>query len=162
MLRRFVLPLLIAGVVARPAFAQAAHPVMVVTDSGTRSLDAADLARLPRDTARMTFHGQPPMLYEGPSLSSVLRSAGVRTDLLRGPDLSTRIVVEASDGYRIVLALADLDPGLGSRRMILADRVDGQLLSADEGPRRLIIADDARPSRSARQVVPIKVLSEPR
>lgn len=73
-----------------------------------------------------------------------------------------RLVAEASDGYRIVLALSDLDPSLGGRRILLADRVDGKPLPADEAPWRLIIPGDQRPARSARQVITIRVIAEPR
>ena len=91
-----------------------------------------------------------------------MREAGVRTDSLRGPALATRLVVEASDGYRVVLTLADLDPSLGGRRVLLADRVDGKPLPADEAPWRLIIVGDQRPARSTRQVVRIRVIAESR
>jgi len=125
-------------------------------------VSAASLQKLARDTARMEFHGQPPVVYEGISLAAVLREAGVRSDSLRGPALATRLVVEAADGYRIVLTLADLDPSLGGRRVLLADRLDGKALPASEAPWRLIVVGDQRPSRSARQVVRIRVLAEPR
>jgi hypothetical protein len=72
------------------------------------------------------------------------------------------LVVEAADGYRVVLALADLDPTLGGRRILLADRMDGKPLPPDEAPWRLIIVGDQRPSRSARQVVTIRVIAESR
>jgi hypothetical protein len=100
------------------------------------------------------------MVYEGYSLAAILRSAGVRTDSLRGPALATRIVVEAADGFRVVLALADLDMSLGDRRVLVADRVDGRPLPANEAPWRLIIVGDQRPSRSARQVLRIRIATE--
>jgi hypothetical protein len=92
----------------------------------------------------------------------VLRAAGVQTDSLLGPALATRIVTESSDGYRVVFALADLDPSLGARRVILADRMDGRALPAAEAPWRLIIVGDKRASRSARQVLRIRVAAEPK
>jgi hypothetical protein len=70
------------------------------------------------------------------------------------------VVVDGT--YRIVLALSDLDPSLGGRRILLADRVDGKPLPAEEAPWRLIIPGDLRPARSARQVVTIRVIAESR
>jgi hypothetical protein len=144
------------------ATAQGPATLTVVVDGTSKTVAATSLQQLPRDTATMVFHEEPPVRYQGVSLAAVLRSVGVRTDSLRGPALATRLVVEASDGYRIVLALSDLDPSLGSRRILLADRVDGKPLPADEAPWRLIIPGDQRPARSARQVVTIRVIAEPR
>ena len=148
--------------VSTNAVAQAPATLTVVVDGTSKAVAAASIQQLPRDTATMVFHEQPPVRYQGVSLASVLKSVGVKTDSLRGPALATRLVVEASDGYRIVLALSDLDPSLGGRRILLADRVDGKPLPADEAPWRLIIPGDQRPARSARQVVTIRVIAEPR
>ncbi len=140
----------------------ASAPLTIVVEGTARAIPATSLQKLPRDSARMTFHGQAPVMYHGVLLASVLREAGVRSDSLRGPALGTRLVVEAADGFRVVLALADLDPTLGGRRILLADRVDGMPLSQEEAPLRLIIVGDQRPSRSARQVVRIRVITESR
>jgi hypothetical protein len=132
----------------------------VEKDGSTGYVTDATLATTPRDTATMVFHGSAPLRYEGYSLRAVLRAAGISTDSLRGPALGARLVIEARDGYRVVLALADLDPSLGARRILLADRVDGKALPADEAPWRLIVVGDQRPTRSARQVVRIRVVTE--
>jgi hypothetical protein len=144
------------------SFAQAPTNLTVVVDGTSKTVTAAILQKLPRDTATMVFHEQPPLQYEGVRLANVLREMGVRTDSLRGPALTTRLVIEATDGYKIVLTLAELDPSLGARRVLLADRVDGKPLPADEAPWRLIIPGDQRPARSARQVVTIRVIAEAR
>ena len=144
------------------ATAQAPATLTVVVDGTPKAVTASSLQQLPRDTATMVFHEEPPVRYQGVSLAGVLKSVGVRSDSLRGPALATRLVIEASDGYRIVLALSELDPSLGGKRILLADRVDGKPLPADEAPWRLIIPGDQRPARSARQVVTIRVIAESR
>jgi hypothetical protein len=85
--------------------------------------------------------------------------AAQATDSLRSRSLALRVVVEATDGYRIVLA--ELDPTLGGRRAVLADQVDGQPLPAAAAPFRLLIAGDQRPPRWARQVIAVRVRAEP-
>jgi hypothetical protein len=150
---------LLAGL-ATPAIARS--QLSVVVDGTERPITSVALAGLSRDTATMVFHGSAPIRYEGFALTGVLGAAGVRTDSLRGPALATRLVIEASDGYRIVLALSDLDPSLGAKRILLADRMDGKALPVDEAPWRLIIVGDLGPSRSARQVVRIRVIPETR
>lgn len=155
----FVVALLIPTVTLR---AQSHAPLTLVVEGVARNVSATTFRSLPRDSASLTTHDQPAVTYSGYSLASLLRSAGVRTDSLRGPALATRIVIESSDGYRVVLALADLDPTLGSKRMIIADRMNGQPLPVSDAPWRLIVTGDQRPARSARQVLRIRVASEPK
>jgi hypothetical protein len=59
----------------------------------------------------------------------------------------------------VVFALAELDPGLGGRSVLLADRRDGSPLGPTEGPLRLVIPDEKRPARWARQVRTIRIVT---
>ena len=144
------------------AQSQSPAPLTVIVEGVARSVPATSLRTMPRDTMQLTVHDQPAVTYEGISLAAVLQAVGVRTDSLRGPALATRIVTESSDGYRVVLALADLDPSLGGKRILLADRMDGKPLPATDGPWRLLVGGDQRPDRSARQVLRIRVATEAR
>ncbi len=153
--------LLLLACLATPAAAQAGDSLLLETPDARLVVHAAEWATLPRDTMRVAFHDQPSQLYSGVPLPALLQLVGVRTDSLRSRALSLRIVVEAADGYRVVLALSDLDPTLGGVRALLADRVDGQPLPPNEAPFRLLIADDARPSRWARQITSLRVRAEP-
>jgi DMSO/TMAO reductase YedYZ molybdopterin-dependent catalytic subunit len=124
-------------------------------------LRAADFAPLPRDSVRASFHGGPALTYSGVRLTDVLRRVGVPIDSVHSPQLVQRLLVEAADGYRVVFSLAELAPGLGDRRVIVADRVDGQPLPATEGPWRLLVPDDGEHARWVRQVTALRVLDEP-
>ena len=159
---RFACALLASFVFTQTVRAQSPAPLTVIVDGVARNVPAASLRTMPRDTMQLVAHDQPSVTYEGISLAAILKSVGVRTDSLRGPALATRIVTESSDGYRVVLALADLDPSLGGKRILLADRMDGRPLPAAEGPWRLLVGGDQRPARSARQVLRIRIASEPR
>jgi DMSO/TMAO reductase YedYZ molybdopterin-dependent catalytic subunit len=141
---------------------QSPAPLTVIVEGVARSVPATSLRSLPRDTMRLVFHNQTEVIYEGVSLAAVLQTVGVRTDSLGGAALSTRVVAEAADGYRVVLALAELDASLGGRRILLADRMDGRPLPPNEGPWRLVVAGDSRGARSARQILRIRVAAEPR
>ncbi len=143
-----------------PAAAQAGDSLVIESPDARLVLHPADWARLPQDTMRVQFHEQPAELYAGVPLPALLQLVGVRTDSLRGKALSFRLVVEASDGYLVVLALTDLDPTLGGRRALLANLADGQPLPPKEAPFRLLIAGDQRPSRWARNVVALRVRAE--
>jgi DMSO/TMAO reductase YedYZ molybdopterin-dependent catalytic subunit len=65
--------------------------------------------------------------------------------------------VGASDGYRVVIGLAETDPGVRHEKILLADRVEGGPLPPTEGPFRLVVEGDLRPVRSARMVTAISV-----
>lgn len=147
---------------AHPSWAQTPAPLTVIIDGVARSVPATSLRSLPRDTMQLTFHDQPAVTYEGIALAAVLKAVGVRTDSLTTQALATRVVTESSDGYRVVLALADLDPSLGGKRILLADRMNGKPLPANEGPWRLLVGGEERPARSARQVLRIRIATETR
>jgi hypothetical protein len=74
--------------------------------------------------------------------------------------MARRVVVEAADGYRVVFALAELDPSIGARHVLVVDREDGNPLSASDGPYRLVVEGEVRPARWSRQVVAFHVRSE--
>jgi hypothetical protein len=67
------------------------------------------------------------------------------------------LLVEAADGYKVVYALAEIDPAFASREIILADKRDGKPLDAKEGPFRIVAPGDKRPARWARQITTLRV-----
>jgi hypothetical protein len=67
------------------------------------------------------------------------------------------LLVEAADGYKVVYALAELDPAFASREIILADKRDGKPLDAKEGPFRIVAPGDKRPARWAHQITTLRV-----
>ena len=79
---------------------------------------------------------------------------------LHGPALADVLLAKASDGYRVVLALSDVDPSVRKDPVIIADQSDGRALGQD-GPFRLVVGGDLRPTRAARSVVEIDVLRLP-
>ena len=159
---RFAIALLASFAFTQGVRAQSPAPLTVIVDGVARNVPATSLRAMPRDTMQLVAHDLPAVTYEGISLAAILKSVGVRTDSLLGPALATRIVTESSDGNRVVLALADLDPSLGGKRILLADRMDGRPLPAAEGPWRLLVSGDQRPARWARQVLRIRIATESR
>lgn len=124
-------------------------------------LDEATLAKLPRESVKASAHGQN-LDCEGVALASLLRATGATpADPLRGAQLARYLLVTARDDYRAVYSLAELDPSLTDRRVLLVDRCDGKPLGADDGPLRLIAPGDARPARWVRQVKSLTVVTAP-
>jgi hypothetical protein len=127
-------------------------------DGQARSVSAAELAAMPHQTVTLASEHGPPRHYEGVLLTDLLQSVGAPAGkALRGPALADVVVVGASDGYRVVLGLAETDPGVRPQKILLADRAEGAPLTPTEGPFRLVIEGDLRPVRSARMVTTIGV-----
>lgn len=175
--RRIVLALALSAAFAAPA--QQAEPAADRAGPAGRSphahasdppqryapvdvaLDADRIAALPRLDAVGTAHGKT-LHCQGVSLAALLRASGAMpAEPLRGAQLGRVLVVTARDGYRAAFALAELDPSLGAREVILADRCDGAALGADDGPWRLLVPAESRPARWVRQVQSLRVIDAP-
>jgi len=142
---------------ATTAQAQSAGIAIRGLDGQERTITASDLSRLTRHDTTVSAH-QVSGRYSGVSLRDVLALGNApATDSVRGRALTTYVTVEATDGYRVVFSLAELDPGFTDRVVILADRVNGQPLPASEGPYRIIVPGEKRPARWARQVARITI-----
>jgi hypothetical protein len=154
--------LLVAAVLALAPVAAFAQSLTVVAADGKETVLTADaLKAVPRAEA-VLHQGDKPPTYQGPSLSAVLREAGVPGGpRLHGKVLATYIVVIGADGYRAILSLAEIDGSFRDGAVILADkRADGPL-AENEGPWRLVVSDDKRPERAVRQVVRVEVKPAP-
>lgn len=96
--------------------------------------------------------------FEGVALGDFVRKHGAPSgEAIRGPKLSTIVIIKASDGYQAVFALPELDPAFASKVVILADRRNGKPLGDDEGPYRLLVPDEKRQARWVRQVTSIEI-----
>jgi DMSO/TMAO reductase YedYZ molybdopterin-dependent catalytic subunit len=119
----------------------------------------ADFAKLPPAHVTATDHDGKKHEYDGVNLRDLLTQAGVAMgDNLRGKELADYVVAEASDGYRVVFSIAELDPGFSNVQVIVATRVDGQPLPAQVGPLRLVVPGDKRPARWVRMLTTISVV----
>jgi DMSO/TMAO reductase YedYZ molybdopterin-dependent catalytic subunit len=142
-----------SDVAASPARVQVSGDV-----SQPLTLSGADLAKLKRQTVRAKAHNGVESQYEGVALMDILAKAGVPGgNNLRGAALALYLVVEASDGYRATFALAELDPAFTDRVILLADRRDGQPLSAHEGPLQIIVPGEKKHARWVRQVIKLTI-----
>lgn len=141
---------------------QAAVPPIVSLSVGGEvarplKLGAAELAKLPRQTVRVTDHGKE-AVFEGVPLIEVLKLAGVEFgESLRGKQLETYLLVEAADGYKAVFALPELDPAFTQKIVLLADKRDGKALVGQEGHLRVVVPDEKRAARWVRQVITLTV-----
>lgn len=144
----------------RHAAARSAAPAAPIGPVEVK-LDEASIARLPQITAQGEAHGRK-LSCEGVALHELLRASGAMpAEPLRGAQLARVVLIRARDGYRAAFSLAELDPTLGNRQVVLTRRCDGAALPADDGPWRLIAPGEARPARWVRQVESIRVVDAP-
>ena len=148
---------------SQQASAQTSAPVPQLKISGAvstpLSLTVADLKSLPRTTLHVTNpHENKSETYEGVLLEELLQRAGVpHGDQLRGKLMTTIVIAEAEDGYKVVFALAELDSGITNSEVLVADTVDGAPIDAKRGPFRLVAPHDKRPARWVRMLKSITV-----
>jgi DMSO/TMAO reductase YedYZ molybdopterin-dependent catalytic subunit len=117
-----------------------------------------DLAKLPRQTVKAKAHDGTESQYEGVAVVELLAKAGVPIGKdLRGKAMALYLVVEASDDYRAVFALAELDSAFSDRVILLADHRDGRPLSAHEGPLQIIVPGEKKHARWVRQVIRLRI-----
>jgi DMSO/TMAO reductase YedYZ molybdopterin-dependent catalytic subunit len=136
---------------------QASAPEISLSVSGEverpLKLTAAALAKLPRRAIRAKDHDGKESEYEGSPLVEVLKLAGVKFgEGLKGKNLALYLVVEASDGYRAVYALPELDPAYTDKVIMLVDKREGKALDTKEGPLRIVAPDEKMHARWVRQV----------
>lgn len=120
-------------------------------------LSARELEGLRRERVWVVERDGSTAEYEGVALADVLTLAGMDMGSLRGPQVATVVVAEARDGYRAVYALAELDASFSDRRVVLVDRKNGNTLTDQEGPFRIIMDGESRHSRWIRQVTCLRV-----
>ncbi|HKW32892.1 MAG TPA: molybdopterin-dependent oxidoreductase [Candidatus Acidoferrum sp.] len=118
------------------------------------TLSAGDLKKMPRKTLKvLNPHEKKTEVYEGVPVEDLLRRAGVPEGTnMRGAAMSTYVVAEASDGYRVVFSLAELDPDIVESEVIVADTQDGAPLGAKQGPFKIVAPHEKRPARRVRML----------
>ena len=77
---------------------------------------------------------------------------------MNGKRLTNCLLVEAADGYRVVIALAEPDAAFADKQTVLAFVRDGEPLGEKEGPYRIVIPDERRMARWARQAAMLKIV----
>jgi hypothetical protein len=97
--------------------------------------------------------------YSGVPLAALLAklNAPLGKDLHKEA-LAAYLIATGSDGYSVVLSLAEVDPSFHAGQVIVADARDSQPLGKS-GPFQLIVSDDKRPARWVHNLVSITLQS---
>ena len=148
------------GLLAFTFSASGQHLVVKLGNEKPVLLTMKDLELLPHQSVKARDHAGKEAEWSGVPLYQVLQKAGLNFgDSLRGPALAQYVLVTAADGYRIVLALPELDPRCTDDPVLLCESVDGGPISSEQGPLRLVLPKERRHFRWVRQVVRVEVRS---
>jgi hypothetical protein len=134
--------------------------LIIQADTGKQTqLTRADVEALPRVKVTGGGSGRS-AIFEGASLKAVLERGGVEFgEALKGKRLASCLLVEAADGYRVVIALPEIDTAFTDKQTVLAFLKDGSPLDDKEGPYRIVIPDEKRMARWVRQVTALKIVN---
>lgn len=157
---RWLFPVALWCVLIVQSVAAHAQQLTIQNEDGKQTtLSRADLEALPHVKVQATAHDVSAS-FEGVMLKSVLEKAGIGFgETLRGKRLASCLLAEAADGYRVVIALPEMDPAFSDKRIILAFLKDGRPLDEKEGPYRIVIPDEKRPARWIRQLTLLKIVN---
>ena len=137
--------------------------VVVADPSKPLTLKPADLAAMPRTTIIVKQPDGRGVTHEGVLVAELLKRVGVPLGkALRGDAMATYVVASATDGYRVIFSLAELDPEFTGSEVMVVDRTNGQPLLADQGPIRIVAPKDLAGARSIRMLERIEVVRLPK
>ena len=133
----------------------------ITNSSGTSvTMTATEFGKLPRTEHRAKDYDGQEHTYTGVSLNTLLqRVSAPLGGQLRGKALASYLLVEATDGYRVVFALPELDSLFTKQVIFLADRRDGQPLPPEQAPYRIVVPQETKQARWVRQVKTLTVQS---
>ncbi|WP_111593310.1 molybdopterin-dependent oxidoreductase [Chitinophaga dinghuensis] len=121
-------------------------------------LTAADLSKMPQQTITAADKDGKTHQYSGVPLFEILKAAGVPSGKeLHGNNLAKYLLAQASDGYKVVFALPEIDTTFNNRVFLLTTLMDGKPLPAGQGPYRLVVKDEKRPARWIRELTTLTI-----
>jgi hypothetical protein len=117
------------------------------------ALSQTDFRALPHITIKVhNDHTNADETYSGVLLATLLAfvNAPIGTEFHKEA-LTSYLIASGSDGYSVLLSLAEIDPSFHGGQVLVADARDGQPL-AKSGPFQLIVSEDRRPTRWVRNL----------
>jgi hypothetical protein len=157
-MKKLLLALILIAVASHPAVVQC-QQLTIQTDNGKQTvLSRANIEALPHSDVKASAAGAQ-STFVGVPLKALLEKAGVAFgEAIRGKRLASCLLVEAADGYRVVIALPEIDSAFTDRRVVLAFLRDGKPLDEKEGPYRIVIPDEKRMARWVKRVTTLKIV----
>jgi len=154
--------LVVVAFLAASAWGQQASLTIAGAVEHPLDLQMSDLEKMPHTKLDVKDHDGHPVSYEGVELAELLKVAGAPLgEKLRGPGMASYVIAHAKDGYRVVFALPELDPGFTDLKVIVAYAMNGKPLAEGQGPLKIVAPQDKRPARWIRMLDRIEVVKIP-
>jgi hypothetical protein len=136
------------GVTVSPAAPGAGLVLSAEPYNAVVVISPADFHALPHITITVhNGHTNADETYSGVPLATLLAKVNAPIGReLRGEAMTSYLIATGSDGYSVVLSLAEVDPSFHEGQVLVADTRDGKPLGSN-GPFQLIVPDDKRPAR---------------
>jgi hypothetical protein len=124
-------------------------------------LSIDEIRKLPAQKARVAIDNKE-FEYECVPVSALLTRAGLTLgkEAFHGKRLVNYVIAQARDGYRALFALAEVDPDVSDRPVLLCYARDETPLPEQEGPFRLLLPREKSQARWMRQVTEIILKSD--
>lgn len=153
---RIVLAMFLGAVFsALSLVASAAEPAKLVgTVKAPMTLDSATLGSLPVASVSVGS-GSARDTYTGVLVWDLLKKAELLDNAGKGGALRHTLLVTASNGYAVAVALGELDPAYGNKRVLLAYHSSDGSVSFDH--LKLLVPGDLHAGRAVRDVATIEV-----
>jgi hypothetical protein len=133
-------------------------PLKITYEDKSAEWTPSTLAALPHNSVSVfNAHTKANQTYSGIPLTDLLTKLGVPNGE-HGKTPKLYLVVQGSDGYKVVYSLGEVTPSISSSTVIVADSLEGKQI-AGEGSLQLVDSGDKAQSRWVRNPVSIKVLS---
>lgn len=169
-----LLPILLAvvvfcpGIVTLPAQEMDNHsgPTVPSTQLKINGLDGNSILLSPEEFAALPHrtvsvfnsHSKVNEKYSGVPLTDLLAKVGVPLgEQVKGKLFLTGIVAEGTDHYKVLYALAEVDPSIHAGDVLVADSVDDKKLDKD-GAFKMVSTEEKRPARWVRNLTAINVI----
>lgn len=146
----------------KPASTPSTQLVLTGLAGKSRTLTTVELKALPHVSVSVhNAHNNKDESYSGVPVKDLL--AMVEPAKGEGPKVSANmlvVVASATDGFHVAITLCDTNPECRSGQTIVADTQDGDALTAD-GAFKLILTEDKKPARWARNLQSLTVVAVP-
>ena len=141
-----------------PTYPKDTLTLSVDSDYARVILSVATFRAMPHvNTTVHNTHTSADESYSGVPLATLLAMIHAPLgDELHGKALASYIVASGSDGYSVVLSIAEVDPSFHGGEILVADTRDGQPLGKS-GPFQVIVSEDKRPARWVHNLVSISL-----
>jgi molybdate transport system substrate-binding protein len=124
-------------------------------------LTPTDLQKFPSETVDVSFQGPNGVekhTYTGVRLQAVIDAAKVQVNAAHRSDLLCKYVLfTANDGYEALITYGEIATNFGAKPILLAWEQDGQPLTGQNGPIRLVVPGDGHGARYVTGVLHIEV-----